>query len=139
MQLKEVMTKGVKTINGDAVVLDAAKQMRDADIGALPVLIDGSLSGMVTDRDITVRAIADGLDPKKVPVRDIMTREVFTCSAGADVSEAVELMEDMQVRRVVVTDTNNHPVGIVSLGDLALHVRDERVPAEALREVSKPD
>ena len=139
MQLKEMMTKGAKTIGADAVVVEAAKQMRESDVGALPVVQDGSLCGIVTDRDITIRATASGRDPNKTAVKDVMTSEVFTCPAGSDVGEAIRLMEEKQVRRIVVTDTNNHPVGVVSLGDIALNAGSERIAAEALREVSKPD
>ncbi|MDX1377159.1 MAG: CBS domain-containing protein [Burkholderiales bacterium] len=139
MQLKQMMTKGAKTIGADAVLVEAARQMRESDVGALPVVQDGSLCGIVTDRDITIRATASGRDPNKTAVKDVMTREVFTCPAGSDVGEAVRLMEEKQVRRIVVTDTNNHPVGVVSLGDIALDASSERIAAEALREVSKPD
>lgn len=138
MQLKELMTKGAKTIAAEAVVAEAAQRMRESDVGALPVTRDGNLCGIVTDRDITIRATARGLDPNKTAVKDIMSPEVFTCPAGSDIAEAIRLMEEKQIRRIVVTDTNSHPIGVVSLGDIAMHPDSGRGASDALREVSKP-
>lgn len=137
MQLKELMTRGVETIAPDASLSEAAKKMQAQDIGALPVGRNQDLVGMITDRDIAVRAVARGLDPNSTKVEDVMTRDVYTCSAGSDVADAMKLMEEMQVRRIVVSDTNDRPVGIVSLGDLALHIHQE-TSGEVLKEVSKP-
>ena len=138
MQLKEIMTRNIKTVRPDSTLVDAAKMMLAENIGALPVYEDKKILGIVTDRDITVRGTAKGLDPKKTRVSEVMTRDIHTCPAGYDVRDACKLMEDKQIRRLMVTDTDDHPIGIVSLGDLALHLRDEQLSGEVLREVSRP-
>jgi len=137
MQLKELMTRGVETIPPEASLSEAAKKMQTHDVGALPVGRNQELIGIITDRDIAIRAVASGLDPNSTKVEQVMTRGVHTCAAGSDIAEAMRLMEEKQIRRIVVSDTNDRPIGIVSLGDLALHLRDQS-SGEVLKEVSKP-
>jgi CBS domain-containing protein len=137
MQLKELMTRGVETIPPEASLSEAAKKMQTHDVGALPVGREQELIGIITDRDIAIRAVASGLDPNSTKVEQVMTRGVHTCAAGSDIAEAMRLMEEKQIRRIVVSDTNDRPIGIVSLGDLALHLR-EQSSGEVLKEVSKP-
>jgi CBS domain-containing protein len=139
MQVKELMSTRIETVAPDSTLLEAAKKMQAQDIGALPVGRDQGLVGMITDRDIAIRAVARGMDPTRTKVEEVMTREVFSCPAQSDVIEAVKLMEEKQVRRIVVSDTDDRPIGILSLGDLALHLRDEATSGEVLKEVSKPD
>lgn len=138
MQLKEIMTRNVKTVRPDSTLTEAAKIMLAEGIGSLPVSDDSKILGIVTDRDITIRGTAKGLDPKQTKVGEVMTRDIHTCPAGYDVKEASKLMEDKQIRRLVVMDTDDRPIGIVSLGDVALHVRDQQLSGEALREISRP-
>src|SRR3954466_11863099 len=102
MRVSEVMTRGVECISPDATLQEAAARMKSLDVGPLPVCDNDRLVGMVTDRDITVRATAEGEAPTDVRVRDIMTLEVFWCFEDQDAAEAARLMEQKQVRRLVV-------------------------------------
>jgi CBS domain-containing protein len=139
MKLSSIMTGGIETIPPQATLAEAAKKMASQDIGSLPVCSDRrTVIGIITDRDITVRAVARGLDPNRTCVRDVMTREVLSCPADSDVEAACELMEQKQVRRLVVTDGENAPIGIVSLGDIALCLRENQ-SGELLKKVSEPD
>jgi CBS domain-containing protein len=104
----------------------------------LPVCDGEQLVGMVTDRDITVRATAAGKDPRTATVREVMSKDVLYCFDDQDVSEAARLMESQQVRRVPVLDHSRRLVGIVSLGDVATTTRDDRLSGEVLERVSEP-
>jgi CBS domain-containing protein len=137
MHLKELMTSPVATIAPDSSLADAARKMLKLDIGLLPVSDGKKIVGIVSDRDITIRAVAKGLDPERTAVREVMTEEVFTCPVGSDALVACTLMEEKQVRRLVVMDTGPLPVGIVSLGDVALHLRREKA-GSVLKRVSEP-
>lgn len=139
MRLSNIMTGGVQWIAPGASLAEAAKKMASQDIGSLPVCSgERKVVGIITDRDITVRAVARGLDPHQTRVQDVMTREVLSCRADSEVDAACELMERRQVRRLVVTDEQDAPIGIVSLGDLALTLRETQ-SGEVLRKVSEPD
>jgi CBS domain-containing protein len=138
MQLKELMTHGVEVIHPDATLQEAARQMRGLDIGPLPVCDGERLVGMLTDRDITVRATAEGRDPKTTKVRDVMTCEVIYAFEDQGVTEAARLMEEHQIRRLVVLNRDNRLAGIVALGDLAVHTGNERLAGEVVERVSEP-
>lgn len=139
MKLSNVMTGGIETIAPHASLAEAAKKMASQDIGSLPVCADRrTVVGIITDRDITVRAVARGMDPNQTRVEDVMTRDVLSCSSEAEIEEACELMERRQVRRLVVTGQDDTPVGIVSLGDIALCLRESQ-SGEVLKKVSEPD
>ena len=139
MRLSNIMTGGVQTVAPGASLAEAAKKMASQDIGSLPVCSgERKVVGIITDRDITVRAVARGLDPVQTKVQDVMTREVLSCRADSAVEDACELMQSRQVRRLLVTDEQDAPIGIVSLGDLALSLRENR-SGEVLRKVSEPD
>jgi len=138
MQVKEVMTRGVECAHPDAPLRDAADKMKGLNVGSLPVCVNDRLVGMLTDRDITVRATAEGLPPGLGRVRDVMTPEVIYCFEDQDVTEAARLMEEKQVRRLVVLNRGQRLVGIVSLGDLAVKTGDEQLSGEALEQVSEP-
>jgi CBS domain-containing protein len=113
--------------------------MRDRDIGLLPVCSDDDrLVGMLSDRDIAVRAVAEGLDPWTCKVRDVMTPNIVYCTEDQDVAEAAQLMKENQIRRLVVLDRNKQLAGIVSLGDLAVESGDEQLAGNALEAVSEP-
>ena len=137
MQLKEITTNAVETVAPDASLLDAAKSMLAHDLGWLPVAEEGKVIGIITDRDIAMRGVALGLDSKKTLVRDVMTREVFSCAADATVEDACTLMEEEQVRRIVVVDENDELAGIVSLADIAAQTRGSQ-SAEVLKKVTEP-
>lgn len=138
MRVSEVMTRMVECIRPDANLQEAAAKMKVLDIGSLPVCDHDRLVGMITDRDITVRAIAEGADPFVLHVRDVMTREVIACYEDNLVGEAARLMEDRQVRRLIVLDDNDRLVGIVSLGDLATETGDAELVGDTLEAVSEP-
>jgi CBS domain-containing protein len=139
MQVSEVMTRGVECTRPDDRISTAAERMRELNVGALPVCGDNDkLVGMVTDRDITVRATAGGSDPGRTNIRDVMTPHIAYCFEDQDVAEAARLMEQNQIRRLAVLNRNKRLVGIVSLGDLAVKSGDDQLCAEALEQVSEP-
>lgn len=127
----------VETIEPGASIQRAAERMRDLDIGALPVCDGDHLVGIITDRDIAVRATADGLDPNGCRVEQAMTHEMHYCLADDDVEEAAELMKAKQIRRLPVLDQDHRLVGTVSLGDLVT-VLDAQDSGRTLEEISKP-
>lgn len=139
MKLASIMTGGIETIAPHATLAEAAKKMASQDIGSLPVCAERRrVVGIITDRDITVRAVARGMDPNATRVEEVMTRDVLSCSAEAEVEHACALMESRQVRRLLVTGQDDAPVGIVSLGDIALCLRESQ-SGEVLKKVSEPD
>lgn len=132
---REIMTKVVVTATPDMALREVAAIMRDGDMGAVPVLDAGRLAGIVTDRDIVIRAIAEGLNPD-TPVGDAMTTELFTVGPDDFVFEAIRLMGDKQIRRIPVVGDGGELVGIIAMADVALETEDEREIAEALEEIS---
>ncbi len=138
MQLKEIMTPNVEVIHPDASLQEAAQKMKGLDVGPLPVCTGERLEGMLTDRDITVRAVAEGRDPRTTKVHEVMTSEVVYAFEDQDVAEAARLMEEHQIRRVVVLNRNKQIVGIISSGDLAVHTGDERQAGKTLERISEP-
>lgn len=130
--IREVMTKDPQTLSQDASVVEAAKLMDQHDIGNIIVVRDSQIWGILTDRDIVVRAIAEGRDPAKTKVGDISSEELTTLSPDETVDRAVELMRERAIRRLPVVEGET-PVGIVSLGDLA----EEKDPRSALADISK--
>ena len=138
MQLKDIMTPGVEVIAPEASIYEAAEKMSHLDIGPLPVCDGERLVGMLTDRDITVRAVAAGRDPRTTHVRAIMTPDVVYGFEDQDVQDAVRLMEQYQIRRLPVLNRSNQLVGMVALGDLAVHAGTRPVAAEVLEQVSEP-
>jgi CBS domain-containing protein len=139
MQLKDVMTPNPKCIRPDATLQEAARTMRDLDVGPLPVCGDDDrLAGIVTDRDITVRAVAEARDPKSTPVREVMTEEIIYGFEDQDLDDATRVMEQHQIRRLVVLNRDKRLVGIVSLANLATASGERAMAGEVLREVSEP-
>jgi CBS domain-containing protein len=137
MKVKEISTKNPECIGPNASLTEAAKKMRILDVGMLPVCENDKLIGTVTDRDITVRAVAEGLDPKVCKVRQMMTPEVIYCFENRSVEEAAQLMEEKQIRRLPVLDAEKHLVGIVSLGDLAARAHERKLAGEVLEHVAQ--
>jgi CBS domain-containing protein len=139
MKISQVMTRGVECTKPNATLQDAARRMRDLDVGVLPVCGDEDrLVGMVTDRDIIVRAAAEGQDPGSARVKDVMTPEVIYAFEDQDVSEAARLMKEHQVRRLIALNRDRRLVGILSLGDLAVDGGDARLSGTTLEAVSEP-
>ena len=129
--IREVMTPYPKTCPATATIAEAAQFMRDGDVGDVLIERDGAVCGIVTDRDIVVRAIADGQDPRQTKVGDICSRELTTLSPTDSIDDAVRLMRDKALRRLPIMEEGK-PVGIVSLGDLA----QERDSNSALADIS---
>ena len=138
MQIREIMTRSPVVAPPDATLREAAQTMRELDSGVLPIGEDDRLVGILTDRDITVRATAEGKDPNSTPVREVMSSEVVSCFEDEDERDAAAKMEEHQLRRLVVLDRDERLVGIVSLGDLAVHTTDDRLSAEVTEAVSEP-
>jgi CBS domain-containing protein len=138
MQLREVMTRHIEEIRPDANLKEAAQKMRSMDIGALPVCENDRLVGMLTDRDIAIRAVAEGRDPMQTCVRDAMSAGTVFCYEDDDVSEAARIMEQKQIRRLPVFNRQGRAVGIVSLGDLATRIGNDHLSGDVLEQVSQP-
>ncbi|HEX2185161.1 MAG TPA: CBS domain-containing protein [Chloroflexota bacterium] len=138
MKVGDVMTRSVEVIHPDATIDEAAEKMKAFDVGPLPVCDGDRLVGMITDRDITVRATAEERDPVTTRVSEVMTPDVVYTFEDADVEEAARLMEQHQLRRLVVMNRDKRLVGIVSLGDLAVRTPNEQRTGEVLEEVSRP-
>lgn len=136
MQIKEIMTHGIEAVHPDATIKEAAEKMRMLDIGIIPVCENNQLLGMLTDRDITVRATAAGNDPTESKVRDVMTPDIVCCFEDQDVEEAARLMEERQIRRLLVLDRDKKMVGMISIGDLALCMDDQKLAGQTLEQVS---
>lgn len=137
-KVKDVMNREFHVIPAKATVADAAKMMDELDVGMLPVVEEGRLLGTVTDRDITVRVVSRAKNPAKTAVSEAMTPNAVCLSEDEDVEQAAKLMERKKVRRLLVADKERRPSGIVSLGDLALGVKDDRLVHEVVSEVSRP-
>ncbi len=132
---REIMTSNVTTANRGMTLQEVAVLMRDGDCGVMPIVEDGKLVGIVTDRDIVVRAIAEGRD-FQTPIGDAMTTEIFSVKPNDFVFEAIRLMGDRQVRRVPVVGENGELAGIIAMADVALEMEDEREIAATLEEIS---
>lgn len=135
MRCREIMTSAVRTAASDTPLRDVAVMMREGDMGAVPVVDDGKLVGIVTDRDIVVRAVAEGKDAS-TPVAEAMTSEIFSVGPDDFVFEAIRLMGDKQIRRIPVVTESGELAGIISMADIALEMEDQREIAEALEEIS---
>jgi CBS domain-containing protein len=135
MDVKEVMSSDVKLITPDQSISQSAKMMAECGTGILPVHDEDRLVGMVTDRDIAIRAVAKGLPPD-TPVRDVMSREVLYCYENDDIEQVANNMARNQVRRLPVLDHSKRLVGIVSIGDLSKSVRPHAT-GEAIAQISK--
>jgi len=139
MKVSEVMTRNVECIRPGDSILQAARKMRKLDVGPLPVCGDNDkLVGMITDRDIVIRGVADARDMDETKVQDVMTPDVHFCLETQDVHHAAKVMHDKQVRRLVVLNDDHRLVGILSLGDLAVEARDDRMTGDALEGISQP-
>lgn len=137
MKVSDVMSATVDSVDATATIMAVALRMADDDMGAMPIFSDGSLVGIVTDRDIAVRAVADGI-PFYAPIRRIMTQEVETCGPDDDVATVLALMSRERVRRMPVCNVVNEIVGIVSLADAAKWATDKADVADTLVDICKP-
>ena len=141
MQIREIMTRDVDVIPPDASIRDAAAKMKELDVGAIPVCDGQKLAGLVTDRDITIRAVAEGRDPSEVRVAEVMSSDIAYCFEDETIEQAANLMESKQIRRLPILDRNKQLAGIVSLGDISVRIggsRQKDLAADALEEISEP-
>ena len=137
MQLNDIMTEYVEVIAPEISIEEAAKQMSSLNVGVLPVCNGSRLVGMLTDRDVTIRAVAEGRDPKITTVEEVMTSEVAYYFEDQETEEAEQVMEKSQIRRLSVLNREKLLVGIVSLGDFATK-DDENRAGRTLERVSEP-
>ena len=129
--IREIMTADPRTVETGATVAEAAREMRDGDVGSVVVIENGAVAGIITDRDIAVRVVAQGLDPDATRVSEVATRRPVTLTVDQSVDDAIRLVREQNVRRIVVLQ-DNRAAGIVSLGDLAI----ERDTDSALADIA---
>ena len=135
MKLRDVMTPNPRTLDSNATVQDAARVMRDEDTGVVPIVENGKPVGLITDRDIVVRAVADGAEPTR-PVRELATDTLVTGEPDMSTREAAELMGQHQVRRLLVCE-GDRLVGVASIGDIAVKEGKDRRVGDTLQEISQ--
>lgn len=137
MKIKNMMSTQVESVRPDASIQEAAQKMRTLDIGALPVVDGQQLKGMVTDRDITIRATAEARDPKTTTVREVLSPDLVSVFEDQDLEEAEQLMQERQIRRLPVLSRDRRLVGIVALADVAAE-GGKKEAARTVQQVSKP-
>jgi CBS domain-containing protein len=138
MKLSEIMTPGVETVSAETPLRGVAERMAELDVGAVPLQENDKVIGIVTDRDIAIRGVAKGLDVETEPARAVMTSEMWALDGDSDVSEAAKVMEQKQVRRVIVLNGQGAVAGIVSVADLATATGGAAVAGEVVQQVSEP-
>lgn len=139
MKLKDIMTSNVEVVSPNETLQDAARKMHERDIGFLPVCEGDRLIGVLTDRDIIIRAVAEGMESRAIVGRDLVTSPAIYCFDDQSTDEAAKLMHDNQIRRLVILRRGDKRlVGVVSLGDLAINV-DDKLSGEVLQSISEPE
>lgn len=138
MKISEIMTPNVEVIHPDARLVEAAQKMKTLDVGSLPVCDGDRLKGILTDRDITIRAVAEGIDPNEITVQDVMTPEVIYCYEDQEVKDAAQLMSQKQIRRLPVLNRHKRLVGILALGDVSVDYQDNEITGKTLEKISEP-
>ncbi len=136
-KVRDVMIPAVVTIEPSATLIDAARRMKEANVGVLPIVDGGILRGIVTDRDLVVRAMAAGVDPARTPVADCATRDLVCARPDSSIEDAMEVMADSQVGRLPVVDHDDRLVGILTLSSMALRARDDGDALDTAKQVSK--
>lgn len=134
--VKDLMTRGVEHVAGNATVQHAAEKMAEKDIGFLAVSNGQAAGGVITDRDIVVRCLAQHRNPEQTAIQDCMTTDLATLSEDADLQEAGKIVEEKQIRRLLVRDADGNLSGVISLGDLATGCNDDHLRSEVLEKVS---
>lgn len=135
MKVRNVMHKGVTCVDPETPIREIARRMRRFDIGAVPVRADGAIVGIITDRDLACRALANSGDVARMTAKDVMTRKVVSCAPDEDIASAIRKMERKKVRRLPVINGSGGIVGMLSLGDIAQKV-SKQLSGEILRAVS---
>lgn len=137
MLAKEVMSKKPEFLSPNATLKQAADQMRTHDYGFIPIGENDRLIGAITDRDITIRAIAEGKDPNKTTVRDVMSKGIYYCFETDNLEKVAQQMEKLQVRRLVVLSKDKRLIGVISLGDIATKCHNPKLCSELTEKISK--
>jgi len=137
MRIADIMTRDVQSVTGDTDLITVARHMRDLDVGVIPVVEGTRLVGVITDRDIVIRAVAMGQDPQQSLVRDHMSPNPTTIASTEQVSQAAEIMAREQIRRLPVVEDGTL-VGILSIGDVAVDAGKDRLTGDALEQISAP-
>lgn len=136
---QDVMTRNPATCSGQSPVTEAAQLMEREGVGAIPVCENGRLEGILTDRDIAVRVVAGGRDPRQTRIADVMTRDPNCVKADEPIDRALEVMEASQVRRIPVIDGSGKLVGIIAQADIATRLGDDHATGEVVEAISKPE
>ena len=135
-RIREIMTSNPSTIEPDKTVIDAARIMKQEDAGVVPVTENGRLTGMVTDRDIAIRVVAEGKDPESTPVREVASKDLVTVDPQQDLDEALHLMAQHQVRRLPVVEEDGRLVGVIAQADVARRGDDTKT-GQVVQEISE--
>jgi len=138
MNIADIMTRDIEFVDADDSLQAAARLMRRRNVGFVPVVEDTVIVGLITDRDVTVRAVAEGLNPNMTCVRRIMTPRIWRIYEDQSLAEAAQLMRDKKVRRLIVLDRQDRPAGILTMGDLAAHGDVPDITEQTLRHISQP-
>ena len=136
MIIREIMTTDIASAALDTTLEEVAQMMKNEDVGAIPVVDEEELVGIVTDRDIVIRCIAEGKDPAETTVEDVLTEELHTIHPEADAADAARLMAEKQIRRLPVVE-DGELLGVISIGDIAVKQGDDQITGQALEEVSQ--
>jgi CBS domain-containing protein len=139
MKLKAIMTRDVQLVGPNDSLSDVAQKMKEEDTGALPICDGEKIQGMITDRDIVIRVLAEGKNLNDLKASDVMSKHVHYCLEDDDILEAAKLMQRKQVRRLVVLNEAHKLVGLVSLGDIAMHIGPGEVVGRTLKKISAPN
>jgi CBS domain-containing protein len=140
MKCSEVMTNSPRFCLSTETAFEAAQLMKSEDVGPIPIVTNPEskkLVGIVTDRDLVIKVIAEGLDPKSIHLKDVMSTDLFTVRSNDDADKAIELMQEHQVRRIPVVDDSGGLVGIISQADVATRIDEPDKTAETVEEISK--
>jgi CBS domain-containing protein len=138
MQVKEVMTRNPETASPGVPIREVAEKMQSLNVGIIPICEGPRIVGVVTDRDVTIRATAHGRDTNTTPIREIMSSDLVCCYEDDDLEKCTRLMEERRIRRIPVLDRQEQLVGIVALVDLAVRGEAKETAGEVLTEVSEP-
>src|SRR5712691_1728777 len=137
MLCSEIMTKNPEYVMPTDSVMKAAQLMKSEDVGPIPIVKDGKkLEGIVTDRDLAIKVVAEGRDPKTTQVEEVMTKNLVTCKENDDVEKAQKLMQDHQVRRIPVVDNQDHLLGIIAQADVANRLGSKRATGKVVEQIS---
>jgi len=138
MQARDIMTWGIEKINADSTAREAAQKMETLNIGCLPIEQGNKIIGILTDRDLVTRLLAQSGDPGSTKVKELMSKKVICCDENDSAEQLAQMMEENKVRRLIVCDHRQNPVGIVSLGDMVCRTHEDELAGEILEAVSAP-